>query len=59
MTRLLNWIGLRYRRSYVGQLMELGLQASWCAVHKAGNRRQAMEDLGWALINSKEFLFRH
>jgi phospholipid/cholesterol/gamma-HCH transport system permease protein len=45
MTRLLTWIGLRYRRSYVGQLMELGLQASWCAVHKAGNRRQAMDHL--------------
>jgi phospholipid/cholesterol/gamma-HCH transport system permease protein len=45
MTRLLTWIGLRYRRSYVGQLMELGLQASWCAVHKVGNRRQAMDHL--------------
>lgn len=25
----------------------------------AGNRRAALEDLGWVLVNDKEFLFRH
>ena len=28
-------------------------------LESAENRRQAVEDLGWVLINSKEFLFRH
>ena len=28
-------------------------------VHKNLNKRQAWEDVHWALINSKEFLFRH
>ena len=42
---MLVWVGMQYRRSYVGQLMELGLQASWCAVHKVGNRRQSLDQL--------------
>ena len=45
MTRVLAWIGLRYRQSYAGQLMELALQASWCAVHREGNRKQGFEQL--------------
>jgi hypothetical protein len=28
-------------------------------LNRAPNRREAAEDLGWVLINSKEFLFRH
>ena len=45
MTGILAWLGLRYRMSYVGQLMELGLHASWCAVHREGNRKQSMDQL--------------
>ncbi|HTE18619.1 MAG TPA: DUF1553 domain-containing protein, partial [Armatimonadota bacterium] len=28
-------------------------------IGKSEDRRPALEDLGWVLINSKEFLFRH
>jgi phospholipid/cholesterol/gamma-HCH transport system permease protein len=45
MTRMLAWVGLRYRKSYVGQLMELAAQAIYCAFHKEGNRRQSLQEL--------------
>ena len=35
------------------------MQAADEYVHQHDNRRNAMEDLVWALINSKEFLFNH
>ncbi len=46
MSHVLFWIGMRYRKSYIGQLMELGLEASWCAVqNRQGNRKQSLEQL--------------
>ncbi len=35
------------------------LEAAVAHIEAADNRREAVEDLGWVLINSKEFLFRH
>lgn len=34
-------------------------EAAVAHIDSAEDRRQAVEDLGWVLINSKEFLFRH
>ena len=34
-------------------------EAAVAHLESAEDRRQAVEDLGWVLINSKEFLFRH
>jgi hypothetical protein len=38
---------------------ETELVAAVGHIENSENRRQAVEDLGWVLINSKEFLFRH
>ena len=35
------------------------LAAATKHLNAAKDFRQAVEDLGWVLINSKEFLFRH
>lgn len=35
------------------------LQASLAHVANSENRRLALEDVGWAIMNSKEFLFQH
>lgn len=35
------------------------LQAAVAYVAESGNRRQGLEDLFWAVLNSKEFVFQH
>jgi hypothetical protein len=35
------------------------LTASKNHIAKSTDRRQALEDIGWAILNCKEFLFQH
>lgn len=35
------------------------LAASKAHIAKSADRRQALEDIGWAILNCKEFLFQH
>ena len=35
------------------------LQKATALIEKSANRREALEDILWALLNSNEFLFNH
>ena len=52
-TRELYWVALSREPNATE------LSAAVKHLTSAPDRRQAVEDLGWVLINSKEFLFRH
>jgi hypothetical protein len=48
-----------YLRALAREPNSTELAAAVAHLVTAADRRQAVEDLGWVLINSKEFLFRH
>lgn len=48
-----------YRVAFSRNPTESELAAATQHLRNASDLRQAVEDLGWVLINSKEFLFRH
>jgi phospholipid/cholesterol/gamma-HCH transport system permease protein len=43
MNGVLTWMGIRFRKSYFGRLLELGFQAVACFLPREGNRRQSLE----------------
>ena len=48
-----------YEVALARQPNDTELAAATKHINGASDRRQAVEDLGWVLINCKEFLFRH
>jgi hypothetical protein len=48
-----------YMRAVSREPNSTELEVAVAHVKASKDRRQAVEDIGWALINSKEFLFRH
>ena len=48
-----------YMRAVSREPNSTEMEVSLAHLKASKDRRQAVEDIGWALINSKEFLFRH
>ncbi len=45
MASLLTWIGMISRKSYLGQLLELGIKSSLCVFGGKANRRQSLQQM--------------